>query len=66
MDTTTVSPKHAELHLSCLGSFSFYRNFIFCRCWINPYDLYLDIHIFFALNAFRLMVQAVCASSLFC
>ena len=44
-------------YLSCLGSFFlFIGTIFFAGVGLTPYDLYLDIHIFFALNAFRLMV----------
>ena len=44
-------------YLSCLGSFFlFIGTLFFAGVGLTPYDLYLDIHIFFALNAFRLMV----------
>ena len=36
--------------------FLFIGTLFFAGVGLTPYDLYLDIHIFFALNAFRLMV----------
>ena len=44
-------------YLSRLGAFFlFIGTLLFAGVGLTPYDLYLDTHIFFALNAFRLMV----------
>ena len=60
MDTTTVSYRLPEL-VSIMSWFllSFYWNSIFAG-WINALRFILRHTHIFALNAFRLMVQAVC------
>ena len=43
--------------LAFLGSiFLLIGTFLFAGVGLTPYDLYLDLHVFFALNAFRLIV----------
>ena len=49
-----------SLIISIIGSvFIFFRTFFLCWSWFDLYDLYLDEHIFFALNAFRLLVPGL-------
>ena len=46
--------------ISIIGSvFLFLGTFFFAGVGLAPYDLYLDEHIFFALNAFRLLVPGL-------
>ena len=46
--------------ISIIGSvFLFLGTFFFAGVGLTPYDLYLDEHIFFALNAFRLLVPGL-------
>ena len=43
--------------ISIIGSmFLFFGTIFFAGVGLTPYDLYLDEHIFFALNAFRLLI----------
>ena len=45
--------------LAIIGSlFFFVGSIFFAGVGFTPYDLYLDLHIFFALNSFQLMVPA--------
>ncbi len=45
--------------LSILGSvFFFLGTIFFAGVGLTPYDLYLDMHIFFAINAFRFLIPA--------
>tara|TARA_B100002019_G_scaffold138513_1_gene119345 strand:+ start:2992 stop:3600 length:609 start_codon:yes stop_codon:yes gene_type:complete len=49
-----------SLIISIIGSvFIFFGAFFFAGVGLTPYDLYLDEHIFFALNAFRLLVPGL-------
>tara|TARA_B100000035_G_scaffold42631_1_gene31932 strand:- start:391 stop:999 length:609 start_codon:yes stop_codon:yes gene_type:complete len=49
-----------SLIISIIGSvFIFFGTFFFAGVGLTPYDLYLDEHIFFALNAFRLLVPGL-------
>ena len=46
--------------ISIIGSvFFFFGTFFFAGVGLTPYDLLLDEHIFFALNAFRLLVPGL-------
>ncbi|RPF90595.1 MAG: hypothetical protein CBD28_001760 [Rhizobiales bacterium TMED168] len=46
--------------ISIIGSaFLFFGTFFFAGVGFTPYDLYLDEHIFFAINAFRLLVPGL-------
>jgi len=46
--------------ISIIGSvFLFFGTFFFAGVGLTPYDLYLNEHIFFALNAFRLLVPGL-------
>tara|TARA_B100001109_G_scaffold123333_1_gene100466 strand:- start:574 stop:1254 length:681 start_codon:yes stop_codon:yes gene_type:complete len=46
--------------ISIIGSiFLFFGTFFFAGVGLTPYDLLLDEHIFFALNAFRLLVPGL-------
>ena len=46
--------------ISIIGSvFLFFGTFFFAGVGLTPYDLYLDEHIFFAINAFRLLVPGL-------
>ena len=46
--------------ISIIGSaFIFFGTLFFAGVGLTPYDLYLDEHIFFALNAFRLLVPGL-------
>lgn len=45
--------------LSILGSIFFFLGTVFfAGVGFTPYDLYLDIHVFFAINAFRFLIPA--------
>ncbi len=45
--------------LSILGSIFFFLGTVFfAGVGFTPYDLYLDMHVFFALNAFRFLIPA--------
>ena len=46
--------------ISIIGSaFLFFGTLFFAGVGLTPYDLYLDEHIFFAINAFRLLVPGL-------
>lgn len=46
--------------ISIIGSaFLFFGTIFFAGVGLTPYDLYLDEHIFFAINAFRLLVPGL-------
>ena len=46
--------------ISIIGSaFLFFGTFFFAGVGFTPYDLYLNEHVFFALNAFRLLVPGL-------
>ena len=46
--------------ISVIGSaFLFFGTLFFAGVGLTPYDLYLDEHIFFAINAFRLLVPGL-------
>ncbi len=46
--------------ISIIGSmFLFFGTIFFAGVGLTPYDLYLDEHIFFALNAFRLLIPGL-------
>tara|TARA_B100000941_G_scaffold29030_1_gene17169 strand:+ start:141 stop:812 length:672 start_codon:yes stop_codon:yes gene_type:complete len=46
--------------LAIIGSlFFFVGSIFFAGVGFTPYDLYLDLHIFFALNSFQLMIPAL-------
>ena len=46
--------------ISAIGSaFLFFGTLFFAGVGLTPYDLYLDEHIFFAINAFRLLVPGL-------
>ena len=50
---------HINTRLSFVGSlFFFVGTVFFAGVGLTPYDLYLDLHVFFAVNAFRLLVPA--------
>jgi hypothetical protein len=45
--------------LSILGSIFFFLGTVFfAGVGFTPYDLYLDLHVFFAINAFRFLIPA--------
>ena len=46
-------------YLALIGSaFFFFGSFFFAAVGLTPHDLYLDEHVFFAINGFRLLVPA--------